>query len=522
MSDSRWLSAISEIRDESDRTGMRGVIKLKKDADPQKILEFLFKSTNLQISYGINMVAIAGGKPKLLNLLDIISYYAEYQREIIARRTKYDLNVAKERAHILEGLLIAIKNIDAVIKIIKTSSTTSEAKQRLRDKFNLSDKQAQAILDMRLARLVHLEVEKLEEELKELKEKIKEYEAILASKKLQYDVVKKELLEIKKNYNSPRKTVILSNDSVKLEKVKDKDEIEVKNYVVAISATGMVKRVGTKNYSMSQKTIGENTVLSDLAKQIEVLSSTDTILILTNMGNAIKKRVIDIKECKWKDQGNNLLNIENSIVLNEIPVAFIKLNEKLEGNVLFMTKNGMVKKSELKELVASKSFYQVCKLGDNDEVISVEIENKSPSILMLTREGMSLNFEKSDIPLQGRISSGVKGINLDDGDYVIFASQVNFKQIVVVTENGYIKKMSIDQFPISARYRKGLKYLTFSKGGKNVVYATSANGDITLAVDFGLKILPLETKKLPQSERSAIGNEIIKKNFISIIKLLEN
>ncbi len=178
------LSAITEIRDESDRTGMRGVIRLKKDANPQKILEYLFKSTNLQISYGINMVAIADGKPKLLSLLDIISYYAQYQREIILRRTKYDLNIARERAHIVEGLLIAIKNIDDVIKIIKKSATTSEAKQRLRDKFKLSEKQAQAILDMRLARLVHLEVNKLEEELKELKAKIKEYEAIIASKKL--------------------------------------------------------------------------------------------------------------------------------------------------------------------------------------------------------------------------------------------------------------------------------------------------------------------------------------------------
>lgn len=192
------------------------MIRLKKEADPKKILEYLFKATNMQISYGINMVAIAGGKPRLLGLLDIISYYAQYQREIIVRRTKYDLNQAKERAHIVEGLLIAIRNIDEVIKIIKKSATTTEAKQRLRDRFSLSDRQAQAILDMRLARLVHLEVGKLEEELAMLKKKIAEYEAILSSKKAQYDVVKKEILEIKKAYSTPRLSKIGNDKTINI------------------------------------------------------------------------------------------------------------------------------------------------------------------------------------------------------------------------------------------------------------------------------------------------------------------
>ena len=512
------LSSITEIRDESDRTGMRAVIRLKKDANPQKILEYLFKSTNLQISYGINMVAIAGGKPKLLSLLEIISYYAQYQREIIVRRTKFDLNVAKERAHIVEGLLIAIKNIDEVIKIIKKSAAVSEAKQKLRDKFNLSERQAQAILDMRLARLVHLEVNKLEEELKELKEKIKEYENILASKKAQYDLVKKELLEIKRAYNSPRKSSILSSANIKLEELKENDEEVAKNYVMAISASGTIKKVSPKNYSMSQKTIGDNTTTSDIAKQIENFSSNDTILIFTSQGNIIKKKASEIKECKWRDKGSTLLSIEKTIALNEMPIALMKAGE--EGSVLIMTKNGMVKKTELKELVVSKPFYQVCKLSEGDEVISVEMDKKGKSILMFTRKGMSLNFDSAEVPAQGRISGGVRGINLDEGDNVIFASQIDFSHVVVVAENGYIKKMLSTQFPLSPRYRKGLKYINFAKGCQNVNYVTSANGNITLAVDFGLKILPLETTKLPESERTASGNEIIKKNFISINKLI--
>lgn len=511
------LSVITEIRDESDRNGMRAVIRLKRDADPKKILEYLFKSTNLQISYGINMVAIAGGKPKLLNLLEIISYYAQYQREIIVRRTKYDLNLAKERAHIVEGLLIAIKNIDDVIKIIKKSASISEAKQKLKEKFNLSEKQAQAILDMRLARLVHLEVNKLEEELKELKNRIKVFEEILASKKAQYEVVKKEILEIKKSYNNPRKSYILGSGEIKLESIKEDDE-EIKNYIFAISAGNTIKKVTTKNYAMSTKGIADNSTINDIPIQVETFSSKDTIIIFTSQGNAIKRNVSEIKECKWRDKGFSLLSIEKASSLNEMPIAIMKLPE--QGNLLFMTKGGMVKGSDVKEMLVNKPFYQACKLNEGDEVKSVEIDKKDKSILMLTKQGMALNFEKSDIPIQGRISSGVRGINLDDGDSVVFASQIDFTHIIVVTENGYIKKISVSQFPLAQRYRKGLKYISFAKNCKNVFYVCGVNENAILAVDFGLKILPLDTKKIPESERLTTGNEIIKKNFFTINKLI--
>ena len=529
------LAAITEVRDESDRNGMRAVIRLKKDANVNKILEYLYKSTNLQVSYGINMVAIADGKPKLMT--DAASTSSEledyevvqaisgevgtvcrpYQREIIARRTRYDLNIAKERAHIVEGLLIAIKNIDEVIKIIKKSASVSEAKQKLKDKFALSDKQAQAILDMRLARLVHLEVEKLEEELKELKAKIKEYEAILASKTAQYEVVKKELLEIKKSYNSKRKSIVLGSSNIKVEEVKEEEE-SVKNYVMAITAGNTIKKVTAKNYSMSQKGLGENAVITDVALQIENFASNDTVLIFTNQGNAIKRTAEEIKECKWRDKGVGLLQIEKTTALNEIPVCLMKLPP--EGSVLFMTKQGMVKKSDVKDLMVSKPFYQVCKLGDNDEVIAVEVDKPGKSILMLSKFGMSLNFDKTEIPTQGRISGGVKGINLDDGDSVVYAGQVDFDHVVVVSQNGYIKKMAISQFPLSQRYRKGLKYINFAKNCKNVFFACGGDKDIKLAVDFGLKILPLDTQKIPDSERLTSGNEVIKKTFLTISKLI--
>ena len=290
------LSVISEIRDESDRNGMRAVIRLKKEANAKKILGFLFQSTNMQISYGINMVAIAGGKPKLMGLLDIISYYTAFQRDVIVRRTKFDLNVAKDRAHIVEGLLIAIKNIDAVIKIIKTSANVSEAKQRLRAKFALSEKQAQAILDMRLARLVNLEVTKLQAELAELKAKIKELEAILNSKKLQLEVVKKEILEIKKKFNSPRRSHEIKSEEIKLTKIEEMED--TKDYLIALSAGKTLKKVSMKNYSKSLKTLSDTSTLFDIHTSLLEVKATDTVLIFTDRGNCVKAVVDKLPGCK--------------------------------------------------------------------------------------------------------------------------------------------------------------------------------------------------------------------------------
>lgn len=512
------LSAIAEIRDESDRNGMRAVIRLKKDANPKKILEYLFKATNLQVSYAINMVAIAGGKPKQLGLMEIISYYTAYQREIIVRRTKFELNAARERAHIVEGLLVAIKNIDEVIKIIKKSATTSEAKQKLRARFDLSERQAQAILDMRLARLVNLEVTKLEEELASLKERIAEYERILASKRAQLDIVKKEITEIKKAYSNPRRSQIAKTADIKLAEMKEEvADDEKKNFVVALTAGGTIKKVSPRNYASSQKVLGDNSTITDVHTKIMNVTSKDTILIITNKGNCVKTTVANLPECKWRDKGNSLLSIDKNCLSNEKIVSFIL--PTANSNVLVYTRDGLVKRSKIEDMITTKSYYQVCKVGDSDEVIGAEIE-RAGSILMLTKNGMSLNFDKSDIPVQGRISGGVRGINMEEGDKVIFAGQNDFSQIVLLTNNGYVKRISAKDFPLAQRYRKGVKYINFANGGKEVVFACSGDGNIVLAVDFGLKILPLETKKLPLSDRLATGNEIIKKQFISISQYL--
>lgn len=507
------LSVISEIRDESDRKGMRAVIRLKKEANPKKVLEFLFKSTNLQVSYTFNMVAIAGGKPKLLNLMDIISYYTEYQREVIVRRTKYDLNVAKDRAHIVEGLLIAIKNIDEVIKIIKKSANVSEAKTKLKARFGLSDKQAQAILDMRLARLVNLEVEKLEEELKELKKTIEELTKILGSKTLQLEVIKKEILEIKKKYGDPRRSKIIKGEEIKLSEIKD-EPIAVHNYVIGLTAGNTIKRVSAKNFAMSNKELTADSTISDVAVQLVQAKTTDTVLIFTNIGNCIKTSVEKIKECKWRENGVSLMSIDNGVQTYEKPVKILVLKDEKE--IIFYTKKGMVKKSSLKDTIISKTLYQVVKLSEGDEVINVEYDVQGSTVLMLTKFGLSLNFDKGEIPVQGRISGGVRGINLEEKDEVLFAGQIlPGNKIIAVSNGGAIKKMDVSVFALSQRYRKGLRYITFGVKSKEISFAKVAETSV-LAVDFGIKILPLDTKKLKETDRLNSGDELIKRKFLNI------
>lgn len=507
------LSCISEICDESDRNGMRALIKLKKEANPNKVLSYLFKSTNLEIQFGINMVAIAGGKPKLLGLMDIISYYVEYQREVIARRTKFELDEAKARAHIVEGLLIAIRNIDAVIKIIKTSQTVAEAKQRLKEKFGLSEKQTQAILDMRLARLVNLEKEKLEQELKELNDKIAEFEKILASKARQFSVVKREILEIKKKFGSKRRSTISKDAKIDLKELKD-EPISVQKYMLVLSAGGTIKKVTAKNYSMSNKNLSDGSTLCDVHSSILECKTKDDVLIFTNKGNAIKINVDEIKECKLRDGGLSL----NKIIpetKDEAPVA-IKLIEKGK-NVLFFTKEGMAKRTKIDELVISKAYYQVVKLAEKDEVISVTYEEKDKKVLMLSKLGMSLKFGVDEIPVQGRISGGVKGINLDEKDEVTFAGIVGETgYVVVVTNAGLVKKVNLKEFAISPRYRKGLKYVGLDSKSKFVVFAYADEDDMSIAVDFGLKILTMDTKKLKERDRLAGGDEVIKRKFLGV------
>lgn len=478
------LGGISEITDESDRHGMRAVIKVKKDADVDKVLNALYKYTDLETTFGINMVAIAEGKPQQMGLLDIIKYYVAYQREVVLRRTKYDLAQAKERCHILEGLIIAVRNIDEVIEIIKKSESVPVARQRLRDCFDLSERQAQAILDLRLARLTKLEIYKLEQELEELKKLIAKLTAIVESKKLQMQVVQDELKEIKKAYKSERKTsLVLDVADIKVEKFDDVRPVE--KCVLCYTADDQIKVVSEKNFNMSDKNLNEKSAVGDILK-LQLRTATDKIIYsFTNMGNCYKIDFEGIEPGKLKNKGMKYSQICPDAQEGEKPVAFYEVGEKMpKGSLLFYSKLGYVKKSDWKEYNILKYAFQAVKVNEGDEIIGIETDDPEPTttLFFVTAQGMCLNAYKNDIPTQGRISAGVRGIALADGDYVVYAGQIDGEgEIIIATDGNTIKKVIASQIDPMARYRKGVKIVDLG-GKRKVVYSDYVTNPYKFAV----------------------------------------
>ena len=480
------LGGISEITDESDRNGMRAVIKVKKDADVEKILAALFKYTDLECSFGINMVAIADGKPQQMGLLEIIRHYVVYQREVVLRRTKFDLAQAKERCHILEGLIIAVRNIDEVVQIIKTSESVANARQRLRERFDLSEKQAQAILDLRLARLTKLEVYKLEQELEELKKLIARLTAIVESKKLQMDVVKSELLDIKKQFKSERRSELVFD--VKDIKVERFDSVRpVEKCVLAYTAADAVKIVTEKNFNMSDKTLGERSGWGDVFRTFLHTATDKVVYSFTNFGNCYKIDFEDIEPGKLKDKGMKYSDLCPDALEGEKPVAFYEVGEKLpSGSLLFYTKMGYVKKTEWKEYGIIKSSFQAAKVNEGDEIIGIETDDPEPTttLFFVTAQGMCLNAYKNDIPTQGRISAGVRGVALGEGDFVVYAGQIDGEGEIIVATNGNTwKKVIVSQIDPMARYRKGVKVVDLGKD-RRVVYADYVTEPYKIAVEM--------------------------------------
>lgn len=455
------LGGISEILDESDKSGFRIVIKIKKDADYKKILDCLFKYTDLQVSYAINMVAIADGRPQQMGLLDIIAYYVNFQREVIYKRTKFDLDAAKDRQHILQGLIIAVRNIDEVVRIIKTSESVTVAKQRLRERFTLTEKQAQAILDMRLARLTSLEVFKLEQELLELEKKIAELTLILGSKKLQFQVVKEEMGEIRKKFKDDRRSDLISSleDYTIQTSVGTGAKGPVENVVVASTALGTVKCMTARHYAQASKVWNERSNLHEVITASLATSSDKTVLAFTDLGNVYKIDLGAIADSKFRDKGIPLNKINSLAKADEKVVFFIENTDNLlNEEIIFFTKLGMIKKSPLTEYQLLKSAYQAVKLKEGDAVINIEIDKPNTTILFVTKEGMGLNANKNDIPSQGRISAGVKGISLSDTDSVVFAGQItNDDSILLVTNTAFAKRVNVNEIDVLARYRKGVK-----------------------------------------------------------------
>ena len=513
------FQGIAEIVDESDKEGMRAVIKLRRDVDVNKTIGLLFKYSQLEMNYSINMVAIADGKPQLMGLLDIIAYYVDYQRDVILHRSKYELEEAKAREHIVRGLVIAVQNIDEVIKIIKNAASTTDARAKLRAAFDLSEKQAQAILDLRLARITKLEVTKLTNELQELERTIARLQVIINSKKEQMNLIKSELSAIKRNYKMPRRSELNKNfEDVVIPS--ESDERPIETVVVGVSADYTIKRIPSKNFSMSHKdVIGAST--SEILTHALEAQTDGKVMFFSNLGNCYQTEVGKLPEVKYRDRGQTLSQIFPDADRNEIPVSVVILPKDQEptGELLIYTRKGLIKRSAWTEYQLLKSCFQGYKLKEGDEVFKVEVVRPNTEIFYVTNRGGCTRFDISEIPLQGRVAGGVHCINLASEEDVIFAGQVETDgTILMVTNKGFLKRIKVEEITKHARNCKGAKGTEFGTNGSALVFASYVKDHYKFAMFDKANVYVVDTAevtvesknnkgKLPKGKRGGIAVE---------------
>lgn len=513
------LGGINEIVDESDKTGMRAVIKLKREADAAKIVSFLFKKTNLELGYSVNMVAIAGGKPEQMGLKAILTYYVAYQRDVIVRRTAFDLKAAKQRAEIVRGLLIAIRNIDEVIKIIKSSESTPKAKLALRERFDLTDDQAQAIVDMRLKALTHLEVGKLEEELAELEKRIAYLSAILASPRRQYGVIKDEILQIKKNMNSARVSVILDgNEGESVELPTAEEAVTYRDGVLVRSNAGTLRFMSQKNWSAlvkEAKTLG-----GELPAEAVAVNNKGWIYVFTDRGNIARLDISDVTERKWKDKGMNLSQFNRELHVDEKPVKIMFFPSTPVGELVFFTRGGIVKRSDWNDFTSMRAPGSAIILAEGDSVINVETVDDDLNVLEVTKGGLCLVYRVTEIPVQGRKAAGVRGVKLGEGDSIAFGGQIDDEgEIIVMTDTGYAKRVIASTIDPGSRYLKGVKIVELDKG--SVVFVGSVKMPYDLAVSSGGETYVLNTEGIRIDTRTTKGKMTFKSGISGAVKLPE-
>lgn len=453
------FAGISDIRDESDRTGMRAVIEVRKDADADKILNYLYKYSDLQVNYGINIVAIADGKPQQLGLKQIIRYYIDYQKSVVTRRTQYDLDAALRREHVLQGLIIAVDNIDAVIKLIRASANPSAARVALMERFKLTEIQAQAVLDMRLQRLTNLSMIELRNEYAEIVKLIAQLREILASETALTNVIKRELIEIKKHYAVPRRTEIVDAPH---EIIVDENDLKVIEDVVVYGTATGIKRVSAKAFAA--RLLEEGRILFALETQ-----SDKRLQFFTNLGIMYTIDVADIPEPKAKDRGAAPAGLMQGWQDGEKIIAAFCFTEYGENaSLLFYTKGGMAKRTLLSEYNTRTKRILAANLKDGDEVLYVEPDNGVEDIFYVTRRGMSIYFKADTIPSTGRATAGVKAIALETNDRVCFAKLLEPEgELLVITDRGYAKRSLIVDYELQGRNGKGLKTFDFKKNGSN-------------------------------------------------------
>lgn len=507
------IEGISDLRDESDREGMRIVIELKRDANPNVVLNNLYKQTQLQTTFGIIMLALVNDEPRVLNLKQMLNYYLDHQKEIIIRRTQFDLNKAEDRAHIVEGLKIALDNIDEIINIIRSSKEESIARTRLMDSFELSEKQAQAILDMRLRRLTGLEREKLEEEYESLIKEINRLKEILSSEKLIYNIIKEELLEIKEKYGDRRRTKIMPS----AEDINIEDMIEEEDVIITLTHFGYIKRTPEDTYKTQKRggkgITGLTTREEDFVEDLFITSTHDTILFFTNKGKVYSLKAYEIPEGRRQARGTAIINLLN-LTKDERVSAVVPI-EKYDpkSNLVFITKEGTIKKTKLDQFKnIRKNGIIAINLREEDELIDVRKTNGKREIVIVTANGMSIRFDESDVRAMGRNATGVKAISLKKDDSVVAIDLVEEgSDLLVVSEYGFGKRTSLDEYKIQKRGGVGLKtYNTKKKTGKLVSARVINENDEIIMISISGIIIRLKAKDISIMGRSTQGVTLMK------------
>jgi len=506
------IEGISDIRDESDRDGMRIVIELKREANPQVVLNQLYKQTQLQMSSGIIMLALVDGTPKILNLQEILFHYLTFQREVITRRTKYELHKAEERAHVLEGLVVAVQNIDEVIKIIKNSDDKQDALNKLQERFNLSEKQANAILEMKLSRLTGLEVEKLNAEMNELKLTIERLKGILADENKVNEIIKTELLEIKAKYPTPRKTkIILDYDDIDIG-----DLIEKHDCVISITSQGYIKRLPVNEYkSQNRGGRGVNahkTKEEDNVTDMFVVNSHDDIMFFSNYGKVYVLRAYNIPEATKQNKGRALVNL---LALDgEEKISTILRYEAGEDKFLVLaTKNGVVKKTKISEYANVRKNGKIAiNLLEGDSLVSAKIVNKGDELFMAANNGKCLRFSEQNIRPLSRTSIGVKSMKIEEGENVVDMIVLNPEvDILTVTEKGYAKRSRPEAYRLQSRRGKGIKAGVFNDKTGNIVALRpiTAENDI-LAISADGVMIRTHADSINLVSRTSLGVRLMK------------
>ncbi len=502
------IEGIADIKEESDRSGMRIVIEVKRDAQAQVVLNTLYKHTNLQVSQGITFLALANGEPKILNLKEMLQYYLEHQEEIIVRRTKHDLAAAQEREHIVEGLVKAQANIDRVIKIIKQSRDNVEAAEKLMAEFYLSDKQANAILEMKLRRLTSLEIDALQAELVALQEKIADFKSILASPKRVTDIVRDELQEVKDAFDNPRRSeLVIDYDEIDIGDLIDKEDV-----VISMTHYGYIKRLPTTEYKAQHRggkgITAHRPKEEDFVEKMFVTCTHDTLLYFTNFGRVYAAKAYEVPEAERTARGRAIVNL---LQLNdgEKVSAVIPIKEdEYRGNLVMATKRGMIKKTALTEFKLIRKVGKVAiKLNEGDELISVQQSGGIDEILIASQSGKCIRFSEENVRLMGRDTQGVRAMRLDENDNVVDMTIVKDGfDVLTVSENGYGKRTDIDEFRLQSRAGKGIKAGTFNQKTGRLVNLKLVNpeDDVMVISDNGT-IIRMLVKEISKIGRGSQG-----------------